>query len=74
MTPPPLFSRFFRLPWGSCDRLTSISPFLSLPRSLSLTKGARDNRKAKLVCSPCLPERDAIFCITEQGVNDAKDS
>ena len=40
---------------------------------LFLTKAARENRKAKIVCSPSLPENDTQFAITESGVDDSKD-
>jgi len=40
---------------------------------LQLQKGRGDTRKAKLICNPGLPERDALFGITEAGVDDAND-
>jgi len=40
---------------------------------LSLRKGRGNTRICKIYDSPCLPESEAMFCITEQGVNDAED-
>lgn len=37
---------------------------------LFFTKGRGENRKCKIQCSPHLPERDAEFRISEQGVDD----
>ena len=36
-------------------------------------KGRGENRVVKIISSPCLPERDAQFSITENGVGDAND-
>jgi DNA repair protein RAD51 len=36
-------------------------------------KGRGDTRVAKIVGSPCLPEKDASFSITADGVVDAKE-
>ncbi|OLY79567.1 DNA repair protein RAD51-like protein, partial [Smittium mucronatum] len=40
---------------------------------LSLRKGRGENRICKIYDSPCLPEAEAMFAITEGGINDAKD-
>lgn len=40
---------------------------------LYVKKGRGDTRTAKIVCSPSLPERDATFAITQEGITDAKD-
>ena len=38
---------------------------------LFFTKGRGENRKCKIQCSPHLPERDAEFRISENGIDDA---
>lgn len=40
---------------------------------LFFKKGRAENRVAKIICSPSLPERDATFGIGPEGVMDAKD-
>ena len=37
---------------------------------LRLKKGRGENRVMKVVDSPILPESDAIYSITEQGIQD----
>lgn len=39
---------------------------------LSLRKGRGNTRVCKIFDSPCLPESEAIFAITEEGINDAE--
>jgi len=36
-------------------------------------KGRGENRVVKIISSPCLPERDAQFSISDNGVGDAQD-
>ncbi|CAA0836910.1 DNA repair protein RAD51 homolog 1 [Striga hermonthica] len=48
----------------------------SLPKladELALRKGRGEERICKVVSSPCLPEAEARFQITGDGVTDAKD-
>ncbi len=40
---------------------------------LWLKKGRGETRTCKIMCSPCLPERDATFAIGTEGICDAKD-
>lgn len=40
---------------------------------LHLKKGRGEARVVKIVCSPCLPERDATFAIEAKGVTDLKE-
>lgn len=40
---------------------------------LALRKGKGENRVAKLVCSPNMPEGDATFSIGDAGIDDGKD-
>ncbi|KAJ2006001.1 recombinase rad51 [Coemansia thaxteri] len=40
---------------------------------LSLRKGRGETRVCKIYDSPCLPESEAVFAITAQGIADAKD-
>ena len=40
---------------------------------LSLRKGAKDNRVCKIYDSPCLPESEATYSITDYGIDDPKD-
>jgi len=40
---------------------------------LSLKKARGENRICKIYDSPCLPESDCQFAITEEGINDPKD-
>ena len=40
---------------------------------LWLNKGRGEQRMAKIVASPSLPERDATFAIAPEGIVDAKD-
>ncbi|KAJ1845407.1 recombinase rad51, partial [Coemansia sp. RSA 486] len=40
---------------------------------LSLRKGRGETRVCKIYDSPCLPEAEAMFAITAQGIADAKD-
>jgi DNA repair protein RAD51 len=40
---------------------------------LYLRKGAKDNRICKVYDSPCLPESEAVYTITDAGINDPSD-
>ena len=40
---------------------------------LMLRKGRGEQRIAKIFDSPCLPEAEAVFQISTQGIIDAKD-
>jgi len=40
---------------------------------LFLRKGRGEQRICKIYDSPCLPESEAVFAISEQGIIDAKD-
>ena len=40
---------------------------------LSLRKGQKEKRLCKVYDSPCLPEEEAAYAITDQGIDDAKD-
>ncbi|KHN87647.1 DNA repair protein RAD51 -like protein A [Toxocara canis] len=40
---------------------------------LYLRKGRGETRICKIYDSPCLPESEAVFAITTQGIDDAKD-
>ena len=40
---------------------------------LSLRKGRNESRVCKIYDSPCLPEAEAMYAITEQGIDDYKD-
>ncbi len=40
---------------------------------LYLRKGVKDNRVCKVYDSPCLPESEAIYAITDAGINDPQD-
>jgi DNA repair protein RAD51 len=40
---------------------------------LALRKGAKENRICKIYDSPCLPEAEATYSITDKGIDDAKD-
>lgn len=40
---------------------------------LSLRKGRAEERICKIVCSPCLPESEARFQISPEGVTDVKE-
>lgn len=40
---------------------------------LYLRKGRGDNRVCKIYDSPCLPETEAMFSISAEGVTDAKE-
>lgn len=40
---------------------------------LSLRKGAKENRICKVYDSPCLPEAEATYSITDGGIDDPKD-
>ena len=40
---------------------------------LSLRKGAKENRICKVYDSPCLPEAEATYSITDQGIDDPRD-
>jgi DNA repair protein RAD51 len=40
---------------------------------LSLRKGQKEKRLCKVYDSPCLPEEEATYAITDQGIDDAKD-
>ena len=58
------------------DGLRGVRLWLCDARSttrLALRKGRGENRIAKIACSPVLPESEAQFSISENGVEDAKD-
>ena len=40
---------------------------------LSLRKGRAESRVCKIYDSPCLPEAEAMFAITQDGIDDYKD-
>jgi len=40
---------------------------------LSLRKGRAESRVCKVYESPCLPEAEAMFAITNDGIDDYKD-
>ena len=40
---------------------------------LSLRKGRAESRVCKVYESPCLPEAEAMYAITNDGVDDYKD-
>ena len=40
---------------------------------LSLRKGRAESRICKVYDSPCLPEGEAVFAITNEGIDDYKD-
>ena len=40
---------------------------------LYLRKGAKENRICKVYDSPCLPESEAVYAITDAGINDPQD-
>ena len=40
---------------------------------LSLRKGRGEQRVCKIYDSPCLPEGEAIFAITNEGIDDYKE-
>jgi DNA repair protein RAD51 len=40
---------------------------------LSLRKGRNESRVCKIYDSPCLPEAEAMFAITQDGIDDYKD-
>ena len=40
---------------------------------LYLRKGAKENRICKVYDSPCLPESEAVYAITDSGINDPQD-
>jgi len=40
---------------------------------LSLRKGRGESRICKVYDSPCLPEAEAVFAITNEGINDYND-
>lgn len=44
-----------------------------VPRRLSLRKGKAEQRLMKVVDSPNLPEAEASFTITGEGVDEYKD-
>jgi DNA repair protein RAD51 len=48
-------------------------PFLPCFYRLALRKGRGEERIAKVVCSPSLPEADAKFMITNDGIVDVKE-
>lgn len=47
--------------------------FPMVPRRLSLRKGKAEQRLMKVVDSPNLPEAEASFTITGEGVDEYKD-
>jgi len=40
---------------------------------ISLRKGRGESRILKIIDSPCLPEGEATFAITNEGIDDYKD-
>ena len=40
---------------------------------LSMRKGRAESRICKIYDSPCLPEGEAVFAITNEGIDDYKD-
>ena len=40
---------------------------------LSLRKGRAESRVCKVYDSPCLPEGEAVFAITNDGIDDYKE-
>jgi DNA repair protein RAD51 len=40
---------------------------------LYLRKGNKENRICKVYDSPCLPESEATYCITDSGIDDPRD-
>ncbi|CAI7731369.1 unnamed protein product [Closterium sp. NIES-54] len=40
---------------------------------LYVRKGRQEERICKIICSPCLPEAEARYCIAEEGITDCKD-
>jgi len=40
---------------------------------LSLRKGRAESRVCKIFDSPCLPESEAMYAITQDGIDDFKD-
>lgn len=40
---------------------------------LAFRKGKGESRIAKVIDSPCLPEGDAVFAITQNGIDDWND-
>ena len=40
---------------------------------LSLRKGRAESRVCKVYDSPCLPESEAMYAITQDGIDDFKD-
>ena len=40
---------------------------------LSLRKGRNESRVCKIYDSPCLPEAEAMYAITNDGIDDYKD-
>lgn len=40
---------------------------------LSLRKGRGEQRICKIYDSPCLPEGEAVFTITNDGIDDCRD-
>lgn len=40
---------------------------------LSMRKGRGESRICKIYDSPCLPEGEAVFAITNDGIDDYKD-
>ena len=50
-----------------------MSSCIICPLRLYLRKGRAEERICKVMCSPCLPESEARFCISADGVIDCKD-
>ena len=40
---------------------------------ISLRKGKAEQRLAKIVQSPCMPEAEASYVVTNEGINEYKD-
>jgi RecA/RadA recombinase len=50
-----------------------VTHVFAIPNRLSLRKGRGETRICKIADAPNLPEAEAMFAITEGGVEDAKE-
>lgn len=60
----------------TCPSLLSPSPPFHTTASttrISLRKGKAEQRLAKIVQSPCMPEAEASYVVTNEGINEYKD-
>ena len=69
----PLLEEFSELKTASQIRHSENVITMDDKPSQALRKGRGENRIAKIACSPVLPESEAQFSISENGVEDAKD-